>query len=231
MPNTNPPVADGKTLNQNKQESRYKREGYVRVTTALEQMDKGEELKRWMISFKTYADYREALRKAAERGSIVDNIIKQIVSGVDPDTIGVEEQHTGFIKAFLTWNASANFSLLSADEEVYDDDMKYVGTLDLYGTVQHDGGKHVIIDIKTGEPTRDKEGNSVYRVYDEQKWQTAAYRHAKTKMGHRVDENWVLRLFSDGKYKYEQDIHYETSFEIFSNALRIAQLKAQLKTM
>lgn len=218
--------ADGKSKNQDKQDSRYKAPGYIRVTKALGMLDKGEGMKHWLISFKNYKEMQESLRLSAVRGSRVDEIVKQISTGQNLEQINVEPEYSKYVQAYLKWRQEWKFELLSADEEVYDDEKKYVGTLDMYGKLIHNGSppSHVIIDVKTGDPGRNEDGSPKYAIYDNMHQQTAAYRQAKSKLV-PVDANWILRLFSDGNYLFQPDLNYEKSFKIFDHCLAIAHLK------
>lgn len=216
---TNSPVADGKELNQKKEGSKYKNPDYIRVTEALAHINdpSDKRLERWKINnHKTYDEYEEGLRLSAERGSWIDDAIKKLVR---KEPIGeVPEDKKGYIAAFFKWQSEVRFELGGYDEEVSDDVDKYVGTLDLWGKLD----KTCVIDIKTGKPTRDKEGSPKYEVFDKQFWQTAAYRNAKG-----VDENYVLRLFNDGNYRFVKDPNYENSLAIFRSGLNTARLIKQ----
>lgn len=214
-------LADGKTINEKKEHSKYKNKDYVRVTTAIRSIAKDERLTIWSINkFKTYQEYGEYMRQAAERGSRVDNAVKMLLKGQNlpqDATLGLE----GYIGAFEKFRSTWGILATSMDEEVSDEEWKLVGTLDICGTLSNGSVyEDAVVDIKTGSPTRDKEGKKVYEVYEEMHWQTAAYRKMKG-----AKSNWILRLFDDGEYKLEQDTNYERSLEFVKHGAAIAHLK------
>lgn len=226
-------TADGQALSLDRADSKYKDPNYVRVSSVLSVATKGERIVRWYYKFKSHSDMLEGLRKAAERGSHVDQLVKNLML---QDSVEVPAPYVKYIEAFYAWKRDWDFNLLRADFEVYDPKLQYVGTLDLFGelTQKSDRGlksKKIIIDVKTGVPARGQDGQPVYEVYNNQHWQTAAYRSAMETMldegidgGAKCDGNWILRLFSDGKYVFEPDKNYESSFKIFKSLLTIYKL-------
>jgi hypothetical protein len=219
-------MTDGKTVNQTKDNSKYKDSNYVRVTEALGVLDKGEGMKHWYYKFKSYSEMMEALRKSAERGSKIDETIKLIYKG--DTTVVAPPELSGYMTAFMKWRQEWRFNCMQSDLEVFDEELKYVGTLDMYGELYNSKTvpRRIIIDIKTGEPGRNKDGTPKYDIYDSMFQQTAAYKNAMPKShGVRVDENWVLRLFSDGSYVFQPDPDYTKNFTIFKHALAIKRLQ------
>lgn len=226
-------TADGQALSLARADSKYKDPNYVRVSTVLKVANKGERIVKWYYKFKTHAEMLEGLRKAAERGSHVDQLVKNLMLR---EPVEVPPEYEKYIQAFNAWKQEWDFNLLRADFEVYDPKLQYVGTLDLFGelTQKSDRGlksKKIIIDVKTGVPARGQDGQPVYEVYNNQHWQTAAYRSAMEVMldeniegGSRCDGNWILRLFSDGKYVFQPDNDYAKSLKIFKSLLTIYKL-------
>lgn len=222
-------IADGKSINSKNADSKYNDPEYIRVSDILKVISKGERMTRYYYKFKSYADMMEALRKSAERGSKVDQATKDVLLG---NPLNIEEEYLPYIEAFNKWRSEWRFNLLHADTEVSEETLKYVGTLDLHGIIQAKDSKKeewVIIDIKTGVPTRSREGEKVYEVYDSHHWQTSAYAHAYKKMLNRVDGTYILRLFSDGNYIFQPDLNPKKSFDIFKHALGIRRLGGKIQ--
>jgi len=222
-------VADGKSINSKNADSKYNDPEYIRVSEILQVISKGERMVRYYYKFKTYAEMKEALRKSAERGSKVDQATKDILLG---KTLDIEEEYTPYIEAFNKWRSEWSFNVLQADTEVFDETLKYVGTLDLYGILrakQSSKEEYVVIDIKTGVPTRTKDGEKVYEVYSSHHQQTSAYAHAYKKMEHTVDGTYILRLFNDGNYVFQPDLNPKKSFDIFKHALGIRRLGGKIQ--
>lgn len=222
-------LADGKTINEGKALSKYKDPEYVRVSTVLKVISKGERMTHWYYKFDSFKEMMENLRKSAERGSKVDNMTKELMLG---NEVEVPPEYQPYIDAFKKWQAEWSFNLMHADQEVSDEELKYVGTLDLYGTLRprkSSKEEYVVIDVKTGVPTRSKEGEIVYEIYPNMHWQTAAYAHAFKKVPKKVDGTYILRLFSDGNYLFEPDKDPRKSFTIFKHALGICQLAGPIK--
>jgi hypothetical protein len=216
-------LADGKSINSKNADSKYNDPEYIRVSDILKVVSKGDRMVRWYFKFDSYKEMMESFRKSAERGSMVDNITKELMLGNTPE---VPAEYQPYIDAFKKWQSEWSFNLMFADEEVSDSELQYVGTLDLYGILRAKRAskeERVVIDIKTGVPTRDKEGNLVYEAYNSMHWQTAAYAHALKKV-HKVDGTYILRLFSDGNYLFEPDKDPKKSFTVFKHALGIRRL-------
>lgn len=216
-------TADGKSLNSKNADSKYNDPEYIRVSDILKVIDKGFRMVMWYYKFKSYKEMMEALRLSAVRGSTVDDATKRIMKG---EEVELAEEYKPYIEAFRKWQSEWSFNLLHADLEVSDDVLKYVGTLDIYGILrakQSSKEQKVVIDIKTGVPTRNKEGQMVYEVYPSMNWQIAAYAHALKKV-HTVDGTYILRLFSDGNYVFQPDSNPKKSFEVFKHALAIRRL-------
>lgn len=217
-------TANGAEIQQKNPNSKYKDKNYIRVTTAIRQLSKDDRLARWMInSFKTYDEYIESMRQSAERGSRVDEALKKILMGTkrsnlpQDEVLGIETYLDAFESFLRSWTIVAR----STDEEVVDEELKLVGTLDIFGDIKNgETYPDAVIDIKTGHPTRDKDGSKKYEIYEEMHWQTAAYR--KMKGAH---SNWILRLFDDGEWRLEQDKNYQKSIEIITLAAKIAHAR------
>lgn len=217
------PTADGKTINSKNAGSKYKDEDYIRVSDVLKMFPKGERFVHWYYKFKNYAAMREGLRQASERGSIVDDLTKKILNNEPHE---VPPEYDQYILAFDKFRKDWDFEVLLSDQEVSDPELKYVGTLDLYGILKNKlTGKeeYVVIDIKTGVPTRDKFGNKAYETFRTMHCQTAAYARAISKTN-RVTRTYILRLFSDGNYLLEPDKDAKLSFQQFKAALDFRRL-------
>lgn len=215
-------TADGAQLN-NTPTSKYKDKDYVRVTSAIRQLSKDDRLARWMInSFKDYDEYLESMRLSAERGSKVDQAIKDLLKGLEL-TPEQREPVKPYLDAFEKFLSTWGITGASFDEEVSDDEWKLVGTLDIFGDIKN-GQLYpkAVIDIKTGHPLRNKDGSKKYEIFEEMHWQTAAYRKMKG-----AESNWILRLFDDGEYRFEQDPNYAKSIQIIEYATKIAHLRKQ----
>lgn len=222
-------TADGKSLNSINPLSKYNDPEYVRVSDVLKVISKGSRMVRWYYKFKDYKEMMESLRLSAKRGSDVDNAVKELLSGVEIEPNPAIKE---YLRAFSKWQDEWRFKAILRDEEVFDTDLKYVGTLDLYGSLNNPKSTKndlVVIDIKTGEPGRDKDGNKIYETYSSMHQQTAAYASAVTKMGRKVTGTYILRLFSDGNYLFEPDKDPKKSFEIFKAALTIRRLGGKIE--
>ena len=209
-------TADGQTKNKGNEGSKYKDPDYIRVTTALGYIhyDPDNRLQKWSINkHKDFYEYQEGMRISAERGSDVDNAIKCIL---EKKNFELKEELWPYIDAFRKWQEEWPFEVTDCDKEVHNEELKFVGTLDIRGKLK---GKDVIIDIKTGRPLRNQDGTKKYEVFPKQLWQTAAYRYATG-----AEENWILRLFDDGAFKFVQDINYDNSLAIFKHGLSLARL-------
>lgn len=222
------PIADGKAINSKNDGSKYKDPDYIRVSDVLKMFPKGERFVHWYYKFKNYAAMREGLRQASERGSFVDDLIKKILNNEPHE---VPPEYDQYILAFDKFRKDWDFEVILSDQEVSDPELKYVGTLDLYGILKNkltEKSEHVVIDIKTGVPTMDKFGNKTYETFMSMHCQTAAYARAINKTN-RVTRTYILRLFSDGNYLLEADKDPKLSFQRFKTALDFRRLVGNIE--
>lgn len=222
-------TANGATIN-DRPESKYKDKEYVRVTEAIQMVakkiwDRGRwvsPLDQWAINtFQSYKEYEEYMRQAAERGSLVDEAIKNLLKGQNLPQ-DVREPIKGYLDAFDKFLSTWSLIDVQSDLEVSDEELKLVGTLDIFGTIKNGlTYPNAVLDIKTGSPGF-YQGKKTYPIYDEMHWQTAAYRKMKG-----AESNWILRLFDDGEFRIEADQHYDRSIQFITLGAHIAHLKKQ----
>lgn len=224
-------TSDGKTINQGNPDSKYNDPDYIRVSEFLKFIPKGERIVRWQYKFKSYAEMMQALRKSAERGSWVDNYVKEQLLGTWSQDI--PEEYAGYARAYSKFRENWNIEVQASDQEVSDPDYKYVGTMDIRGTLFSIKNpsldpKTYVIDVKTGEPTMDDMGNLMYEVFPVMHYQTASYRKADLKMGNASDGTAIIRLFSDGNYVFQVDGNEEKSFQVAMAALALRRLTGKI---
>jgi hypothetical protein len=150
----------------------------------------------------------EALRIAQERGTAVH----QATEYLDQDRLdweSVDPSLLGYLEAWERFKDDCEVTILEIETRVYSE-LGYAGTLD---RIVELGARKVLIDIKSGAPTRAA------------KIQTAAYQFAHPDRD-RIDYRAAVQLSADGKYKlhpYHGDLIWD--FSVFSAALTLYQFK------
>lgn len=144
---------------------------------------------------------------AGATGSTIHTWIEAWKQGavLPTDSLPVELQ--GYGKAFLDWAALEKPEILVNEMEVFSDEHKIAGKIDMIARVR---GKVAVIDAKTGSG-----------VYPEYGLQMAAYQVCINEMAGdipTVEENWVLHLKRDGNYEFRK---MNEPFDVFLAAKKL----------
>lgn len=122
-----------------------------------------------------------------------------------------------YLEAWRKFTRETSFKILAIEERVYSKKYGYAGTLDRRGML---GGKHTLVDIKTGAD----EGAAT-------PIQLAAYERAWNegkKTQEKIKERLVVRLKGDGTYVLPGNGYFKKSdFSVFLSALTLYSWRTQ----
>jgi hypothetical protein len=157
------------------------------------------------------------LEEVQEKGKAIHAMISMDCKGT-LDIAGLPDWLHQPYEEWLNWCVKTRFKALESELIVYHQDFKYIGTLDLVGTINDD--QPVLIDIKRSFIAGKVTG-----------LQLAAYRQAY----HRQNEDfrtiagmYALRIHENHKAKME--CHNDARFEDFLTALNYYWLTQRMKS-
>lgn len=128
-------------------------------------------------------NYKEMSKTALNIGSEVHRLIEiYIKTGKDTSFQNLPEEVENAFIAFLEWEKENVSEWIDSEQEIYDINIGYAGTLD--AVMKHKNGKIYVVDFKSSKA-----------VYDEYKYQLSAYYEAYNQTAEiPADEFAILRL-------------------------------------
>lgn len=157
---------------------------------------------------KVEAAARDALDKAADRGSTVHSLAEALDAGGEVDLDAVPEKFQGYAKALVKFERDMKPITHHTEATVFSTTHRYAGTLDRICEI---GGRTVLLDRKTSKD-----------VFKEHHLQVTAYRHADTMLTKDdpperipmplVEATAILLLGEDGTYAFRE---VEAPIEVF----------------
>lgn len=187
----------------------YKIKGrlYPSVTNILSIISKGKGFEKWLGNQTSYEAAELEKRRAAQRGSLVHDIIETELKG---RKIEIEDNVRNYYRGFERFRAEHSLRIKKENIEfvVWSESLGYAGTVDLFGTL--DGVKNCIIDIKTSK-----------YIYLSAAIQVAAYANALSECK-KIVPNAVLILQLNRESGYDlRIIDWQSHFENFIAAKRL----------
>lgn len=211
------------------------------VTTILGVIGKGDGLIQWAASCAVdylrervvgaltaekleviFAEAKYAHRRIKETALTVGTMAHQWVEQYLLDNeqpMPENEQARSACNAAKAWLAEHEWVTLNVERRIYSRAHHYAGTLDYLALVD---GKLVVADWKSSK-----------RLYDEYKYQTAAYVQALTEEGvEGIEGRWLVRLDKEsGEFEaqFSPPEDQEKDFKVFESALNIWRRQQELK--
>jgi hypothetical protein len=196
--------------------------------------------------------YKEYTEQAANIGKMAHNCLEQTIKKAIRDNNGVVEdlveapEHPQALScciAALDWMRKHNVRWLFTERKIYSRDWDYAGTLDGVALVDSCGDidcchrVEELIDVENAQVTYQRfalefkdrlsltDWKSSNYLYDEYRFQTAAYEHAhEEEFGVNIEDRWVLRLGKDdGKFEpwHIGNEDFELDFQTYLDCLAL----------
>lgn len=209
----------------------------VSVTSATSMVDKSGPLMAWAVKL-----FREFLVDKIQKGLVIDEetiyegskqhtirkeeakdigtqiheFINLYIEGKKPK-IPEDEKVKNGVLAFMKWIDENKVKFLKSEEPIYSRKYDYAGILDIEAKIN---GKLAIVDIKSSNG-----------IYNEMRYQVAAYRNAKEEMTKKkYDESWIIQLGKDtGEFKAYRLEDHKKDLAAFLGALTIKRREMELR--
>jgi hypothetical protein len=158
---------------------------------------------------------------AATRGKAVHQWAEDFIKGKNPRITTQDEQVRNGIQAFLKWVKETDIKFIKkpiSEAMVYSKKYDYAGILDLEAKINN---KLVIVDFKTSKG-----------VYNEMRYQVAAYQNAREEMTGKTYGNRILVRFDKetGDFHLHELDNQKADFKAFVGALAIKRREQELTT-
>lgn len=175
--------------------------------------------KQYQVRASEGADIGKEIHKYAE-----DSINYQLGLGEKP-ALPNDPRVLNGVTAFLEWAQSSKVKFISAERNVYSKKYDYVGKMDAEAIIN---GKHVVIDFKTANV--DKKTNKPV-IYNEYRYQTAAYEVAAAEEGTVYDDNRYIIHFNkaNGDFSVHQIGNLKRDFSAFLNLRQVELVESLIK--
>jgi hypothetical protein len=167
-------------------------------------------------------DSRAYTSEAATVGTLAHYLIECQLGCVEPDladfTPAQLERAQTSLASFNAWLKDHTLEPLMLEAQLVSERYRFGGTIDCYGRLDND---LVLLDFKTSSG-----------IYDEHKFQVAAYWHLLKELGHPVDGARILRIGRDGGGLEEHRLTRDQAlgaWGVFQAALVLYQAKAKFK--
>jgi hypothetical protein len=210
------------------------------VTTVLGVIGKGDGLLQWGVNTAidflrnrlvgaltqeemdaAFADAKYAHRRikeeAATAGTLAHKWAEAYLVGNELP-LPENEQAARACNAAKAWLASHSWQTQNVERRIYSRKYNYAGTLDYLALID---GERCLCDWKTSK-----------RLYDEYRFQTAAYVQALEEEGEAVSGRWLVRIDKEsGDFEaiYSPPEEQEKDFKVFESALNIWRRQQELK--
>lgn len=160
--------------------------------------------------------HRKAKKEAADLGTQIHEWANLHIEGKKPE-IPEDEKVKNGVLAFLRWIDENKIKFLKSEEIIYSKKHNYAGILDAEAKIN---GELAIIDFKSSNG-----------IYNEMRYQVAAYRGAKEEMtGKKYDVSWIIQFGKDtGEFKALRIDDHKKDFKTFLAALAIKRREMELK--
>lgn len=175
--------------------------------------------KQYIIRATEGADIGKLIHKYAE-----DSINYQLGLGNKPE-LPEDPRVLNGVTAFLEWARASKVKFISAERNVYSKKYDFAGKMDAEAIIN---GKHVVIDFKTANVDK-KTGQPV--IYNEYRYQTAAYEMAAAEEGTVYDDNRYIIHFNkaNGDFSVHQIDNLERDFSVFVGLRRALEVEELIK--
>jgi hypothetical protein len=155
------------------------------------------------------------LKEAQLKGTTVHTWIEEFFNGKAPKDIPTE--YAGYWKAFEKFYSFYPVEPLSQEEVVFSHPYKFAGRMDFYGTWMRGGElRRVLIDFKTSNFLQSQYG-----------LQLAAYKQCLEETERPVDDCFILKLQSHGRYEF---VPFTERFDDFLLARKLFSWKVKMET-
>lgn len=160
---------------------------------------------------------------AAGSGTAVHDWIERFVKRRNPP-MPTEEAVKNGVQAFLDWFTKTDAEIVQSESLVYSVLHDYVGKIDAVVKI---GSQYHVLDYKTGSG-----------LYNEARYQTAAYQHALTEMDEAKNKDTkivfgnriIIRLDKiTGEFQEYELPDYDRDFHAFWGLSKVAKREAELK--
>ena len=148
---------------------------------------------------------------------MVECQLKEVKPDLDDFTPNQVELATKCLGKFNNWLSENKFKVIKTEQELVSEKYSYGGTCDIYCDLN---GKKTLIDLKTSRA-----------LYEEHKYQVAAYKALLVENGYPVEEVRILRIGRNDKEGFE-DVNVSElglHWKVFAHLKRVYELKKQIK--
>ncbi|HAX98970.1 MAG TPA: hypothetical protein DCY12_08840 [Candidatus Atribacteria bacterium] len=165
-------------------------------------------------------DYRKYRDDKADIGILAHYLILCYFKNETPDysdyTIKQRDRAENCLISFFEWLKNNPIEPILIEQSLVSEKYCYGGTIDLYGKIN---GKEWLVDFKTGKG-----------IYEEMKYQVAAYRWLLIENGYRVEKARLLNIGRDENenFKDEPCGKLNKQFKIFLHCLSIYNLRKEI---
>jgi hypothetical protein len=193
------------------------------VTTVLSVLDKPY-LVAWANRLGLQGiDSRKYTDEAATVGTLAHYLVECELAGIEPElddyTPNQLERAQHSLQHFHQWRSEHELKPVLVEEQLVSETYRYGGTVDCVALLD---GQLTLIDNKTSSD-----------IYDEHKWQVAAYLALVVEQGHQCKAARILRIprsENEGLLEHVLSrVELETGWRIFWHALQIYQQKKRLR--
>lgn len=161
------------------------------------------------------SDYRDSmagigtLAHAMAQGELSGQPISEDLTEYSMKEISLAEN--AMIK-FLDWRKAHDFKPILIEKPLVSEQHRYGGTIDAYGMLD---GAFTLIDLKTSG-----------RLYDDMKYQLAAYRQLLVENGYPVDNARIVRIGRDESEGFEEQIFggLDNAWQVFWHLRQVYEL-------
>lgn len=140
--------------------------------------------------------------------------VKPDLSDFTPNQVSMSEK---CVSKFNMWLTENKFKVIRAEQQLVSEKYKFGGTCDIYCDLN---GKKTLIDLKTSKA-----------VYQEMKYQVAAYKALLVENGYPVEEVRIIRIGRNDKEGFEDvnvsnlDLHWK----VFAHLKRVYEIERDIK--
>jgi len=154
--------------------------------------------------------------EAANKGTLVHQWAEDFIKGRNPRIPNDDEQVRNGIQAFLKWVNDTDIEFIESELPVYSLKYEYAGILDLEAKINK---KRVIVDFKTSKG-----------IYNDMRYQVAAYQNAREEMTGNTYGNRILVRFDKetGDFHIHELDNQKADFKAFLGALAIKRREQEL---
>jgi hypothetical protein len=152
------------------------------------------------------------VKESQVKGTTIHTWVEEFYNGQEPKDI--PKNYQGYWNSCVRFNEYFPLKPLVQEQVVYSHEYGYAGRLDFVGTMTQQGvDTLVLVDFKTSNFLKWEYG-----------LQLAAYKECLLKMGHNIDETYILHLRSGGFYDY---VKYDDSLQDFLDVKKVFDLKVR----